>query len=64
MSLNANLLQKDLKIFLDPCDFSFNSKSTTRGRGWSSRINVSLLMMTECPCSTKTQAICWGLEPS
>ena len=42
MPLNANLLQKELKISLDPCDFSFNSKSTTGGRDWSSRINVSL----------------------
>ena len=63
MSLNANLLQKELKISLDPCNFSFNSKSTTRGRGWSSRINVSLLMMRECPCSTKTREVLGNPSP-
>ena len=28
--------RRNSKFPLDPCDFSFNSKSTTRGRGWSS----------------------------
>ena len=57
MSLNANLLQKELKISLDPCNFSFNSKSTTKGRGWSSRINVSLLMMRECQMLMNVSAV-------
>ena len=57
MSLNVNLLQKELKTSLDPCDFSFNSKSTTRGRA------VSLLMMRECPCSTKTREVLGNPSP-
>ena len=59
---NSNHLQKELPWPLH-WDFSCNSKATTRGQSWNSKINVLLLMARKWRWSSETRKVLGNPSP-